>query len=93
MAGLAGVPKEVIDRANELLLELGENDLMDKIKHIDVDKQVKETFSEDDKTPNIFQMSKKQADTILKLESLNLDNMTPMEAMNALFNLRKGLQE
>ena len=93
VAGLAGVPKEVIDRANELLLELGENDLMDKIKHIDVDKQVKETFSEDDKTPNIFQMSKKQADTILKLESLNLDNMTPMEAMNALFNLRKGLQE
>jgi len=93
VAGLAGVPKEVIDRANELLLELGENDLMDKIKHIDVDKQVKETFLEDDKTPNIFQMSKKQADTILKLESLNLDNMTPMEAMNALFDLRKNLKE
>ncbi len=89
VAGLAGVPKDVIDRANELLLELGENDLMDKIKHINVDDEIRESDSQ----LNIFEMSKKQADIISKLQSLNLDNMTPIDAMNTLFNLRKELKE
>lgn len=97
VASLAGVPKPVIDRATTLLLELKDNDLMDKIKHIDMDNgdTMKDTFLKEGENEqlNIFKIPKQQISIINKLQGLKLDSITPLDAMNILYELRKELKE
>ena len=80
VASLAGLPKEVIDRANEILL-IHEN--TSKNKKIDNVIQTSFDFTEKDESLEII-------DEIKKINPLNL---TPMEALNKLYEIVEKIKK
>ena len=95
VAKLAGLPDAVIERAKELAQELADNDITGhalpepettekkpKPRHYDqVDLEQMSLFA-----------TTSDEDVLEELKSLDLTNMTPMEALNTLFGLQKRLQ-
>jgi len=77
VAKLAGLPDKVISRARELLKSL-ENGAPVRTVTVAADDQISITSMENDALRK-------------KLESLAVETMTPIEAMNALFELKKML--
>ncbi len=84
VAKLAGLPQGVIQRANELLLVMEEKEV--RIKR---SKKTQETVSEDKDRLNLFNYKDKLV--IEELETLPIEEMTPIEAMNYLNALKKRL--
>ncbi|MFN2314548.1 MAG: DNA mismatch repair protein MutS, partial [Bacteroidales bacterium] len=89
VARMAGMPKSVVGRANEILKLLeegrGGNNLGKPVDEIDVHREGYQL--------SIYQLD----DPVLKqirdeLMGLDLDNLTPMEALNKLYNIRKLLK-
>ena len=95
VARLAGVPKNVIDRAKELMLELVNSDIASKAREIAeyasghaVSKKRVERQDSVDANQLTF-MSVVQDDDVLKeIKELDLTRMTPMDALNTLFRLQ-----
>ena len=89
VAKLAGIPDMVVDRANEILNELIENDNLDIAKSITV--KTKPKKQEKAEEIDMLQMSMfdtvKDEDIIKELREINVNNMTPVEAMNKLDEL------
>ena len=85
VAKLAGVPSEVVKRAREILRDI-ENG-----SHISVGHNV--TKKEED--VDLFQgfVSSVNDDVADKLRSVDINTMTPIEAMNLLFELKKMLKD
>ena len=104
VAKLAGVPDDVIERAKELVDELSEADItkhVDVTEMLDkkslkedtqnsIEESTKQVKKEDDimLQLNLFD-SQDDNEVIKELESMNVIEMTPMEAMNKLFELQK----
>lgn len=96
VAKLAGVPDMVIDRAKEIVGQLTDNDIIEKIQSI-VDEQRSER-----KTPTRYeevdleQMSLfdtvTDQDIIEELKALDISVMTPLDAMNTLYGLQNKLK-
>jgi DNA mismatch repair protein MutS len=84
VAQLAGLPKPVIHRAREVLdeLETASREPATVEKHPSVRKHVKEPAAQ---IPLFGQKSPLEAE----LEKLNIDGMTPLEALNKLYELKK----
>lgn len=89
VARMAGMPKSVVGRADEILKLLeegrGGNNLGKPVDEIDVHREGYQL--------SIYQLD----DPVLKqirdeLLGLDLDNLTPMEALNKLYNIRKLLR-
>ena len=79
VAKLAGIPNAVITRAREILQELeSENG-----------KPVKETPAQQDDQVSMLDLRSQQI--AATLESLNVETLTPIEAMNELYKLKKML--
>ncbi len=105
VAKLAGVPAGVLKRAHEIVDELSINDLTIKEKGIQalkgrtVKETLKETVQEMEVQPkvekkNIYgQLSifdyNPNEEIIEELKKLNLNSLTPMEAMNQLYQLQQ----
>lgn len=92
VAKLAGLPQQVILRAKEILHQLEENDI---VKH--PTEMIKESASSqinlfDFAAPN-QQDEKEKKEIIHMLKELNLLTMTPMEAMNSLYQLHLKAQK
>ncbi len=89
VAKLAGIPDMVVDRAKEILNELVENDNLDIAKSITV--KTKPKKQEKTEEIDMLQMSMfdtvKDEDIIKELREINVNNMTPVEAMNKLDEL------
>lgn len=91
VAKLAGVPKDVINRAKEILFQLEQNDINKKNNHRDnilVATTVEEEKSEkknEEKQINIFDYEHRGI--IEELKKIDVINSTPMEAMNKLYEL------
>ncbi len=87
VALLAGVPRAVLDRAKELSAQLSKSDITETIRDA----------AEKDKAPQPQQLSFFDAfaheDILEELDSLSLDAMTPLEAMNALSRLQTKYRE
>ena len=75
VAKLAGLPDRVVRRARELLKKL-ENGAPVKTVRVAADDQISMTNLENDSLRK-------------RLEQLSVETMTPIEAMNALFELKK----
>ncbi|NLB88980.1 MAG: DNA mismatch repair protein MutS, partial [Syntrophomonadaceae bacterium] len=75
VAKLAGIPMQVINRANEILNEL---------EVTQEPEQKNQVFQ-----PNLFQ--EELPTFIQELKELNLDNMTPLEALSYLYKLKKEI--
>ncbi len=93
VAKLAGLPNEVIDRANEIVSELCENDIVDLAKNLSVvgqkpDKKAKKPLDDVDKAQMSFFDTISDDDIIDEIRHLEISQMTPLEAMNTLNELQ-----
>ena len=82
VAKLAGIPNEVVKRAKEILADIENGNKV----------YVKETKAQND-TFDLFSgiISSKESDVAEKIKSIDINTMTPIEAMNVLFELKKML--
>ena len=97
VAKLAGLPDSVVERAKEILQELLENDISEIAKNITVDtssgkKKKKEHLDEVD----LAQMSlfdTADDDMIIdELRNIDIGNMTPLDALNKLYELQNKVK-
>ena len=98
VARLAGVPDSVIDRAKEISSWLEETDVTDKAKNLQVRTSAKKKEVVREAVPAEKQMSLCDIYTadhpVLKeLAGLDVSNMTPIQALNTLYELQKRLKE
>ena len=99
VAKLAGVPDSVLNRAHEIVDQLVENDLAEKAKNIRVadtgfvkekKEPRKEKKSEVDGQLSFFG-SEAESRVAQKIRGLNLSEMTPIAALNILYELQKEI--
>lgn len=97
VAKLAGVPEPVLERAKEIVAELTENDIVEKAKNIEVKKTKKKTVcKEDDMQMSIFDgfaNMPSTEDILLELRDLDMNALTPMDAMNKLYQIQQKVKE
>ena len=95
VAKLAGVPTTVIDRANEIVWELSDNDIAAKVRSISASTQKKERKHKMDEV-DLNQMSffdtVSDNDVLKELEEADISHMTPMDALNTLYKLQNELK-
>lgn len=96
VAKLAGVPDSVIDRAKVIVEELSNHDITQVVQNIAVKEP---TLAKKKKQPDELTMSQislfdtvKDCDIIQELESLDLSHLTPIDAMNKLFELQNKVR-
>lgn len=96
VAKLAGVPDMVIDRAKEIVAQLSENDITEKVQSIAVD-----TKTDNKKMPVYDEVDLQQfslfdtvtdEDVLKELMEADVMNMTPVDAMNTLYRLQSKLK-
>ncbi|MBQ9143232.1 MAG: DNA mismatch repair protein MutS, partial [Lachnospiraceae bacterium] len=98
VAKLAGVPDMVIDRAKEIVEQLTNNDIIEKIQSIAVDVKSDKSTKKQPKYDEVdlAQMSLfdtvKDEDVLKELEELEISTMTPLDAMNTLYRLQNKLK-
>lgn len=93
VAKLAGVPDSVIERAKELVEELSDADITAAIKDLTASKKKQKIVYDQ---VDISQMSLfdtvQDNDIIDEIKGLEIGNLTPMEALNILFNLQNKIK-
>lgn len=97
VAKLAGVPDIVIDRAKEIVEQLSDNDITEKVQSIAVDikpdnkKQVKKYDEVDLAQMSLFDTVKDE-DVLEELKQIDVSNLTPLDALNILYQLQNKLK-
>ena len=98
VAKLAGVPDMVINRAKEIVEQLTDNDIIEKVQSIAVDVK---NDSKAKKQPKYDEVDLAQMslfdtvtdeDVLKELEELEISTMTPLDAMNTLYRLQNKLK-
>ncbi|MDE6747606.1 MAG: DNA mismatch repair protein MutS [Lachnospiraceae bacterium] len=96
VAKLAGVPDMVIDRAKEIVNQLSDNDITEKVQNIEINiknekvKPVK--YDEVDLEQISLFDTVKDEDVIKELEEVDVQNLTPIDALNTLYRLQNKLR-
>lgn len=96
VAKLAGVPDMVTDRAKEIVAQLCDNDILEKVQSIAVDqKEGKHKAVKYDEV-DLSQMSLfdtvTDEDVINELKEIDVSNLTPLDALNTLYRLQNKLK-
>jgi DNA mismatch repair protein MutS len=96
VAKLAGVPEMVIDRAKEILAELLDKDILERVQNITVP-QKSDTKNKID-TPDELELNQlslfdtvKDEDVIEELKNIEISTLTPLDALNTLYRLQNKL--
>lgn len=95
VAKLAGVPDNVIERAKEIVEELSNNDITEIVQNISAEGSSKRSKPKLDEVDleQISLLDTMDNDTILnELKELDLVQMTPIEAMNKLYELQNKVK-
>ncbi len=96
VAKLAGVPDMVIDRAKELVKQLSDNDITEKVQSIAVDTRTdtakQKTYDEVDVQQFSLFDTVTDEDVLKELLEVDVMNMTPVDAMNTLYRLQSRLK-
>ena len=96
VAKLAGVPDMVIDRAKEIVAQLSENDITEKVQNIAVDLKTDNRKAKAYDEVDLQQFSLfdtvKDEDVLKELLEVDVMNMTPVDAMNTLYRLQSKLK-
>ncbi len=97
VARLAGVPDMVIDRAKEIVEQLTDNDIIEKIQNITVD--VKDTKVKRQPKPDEIELSQmslfdtvKDEDVLKELMEVEVNTLAPIDALNVLYRLQNKLK-
>ena len=97
VAKLAGVPEVVLNRARELLMELSDADIANRAKDIanNINKKnykpVKRQNELEAAQLSLFETIKDN-DIIEEIKSLDIGNMTPIDAMNTLYKIQNKIK-
>ncbi len=98
VAKLAGVPDMVINRAKEIVDQLMDNDIIEKVQSIAVDVK---NDTKTKKTPKYDEVDLAQMslfdtvtdeDVLKELEEIEVSAMTPLDALNTLYRLQNKLR-
>ena len=97
VAKLAGVPDSVIERAKEISEELGRHDIVDfteilSNKKNSATKKKKEHLDEVDLTQMSLFDAVNDNDIIEELKEIDVGNLTPIEALNKLYELQNKIK-
>lgn len=96
VARLAGVPDSVISRAKEIVEELIHTDITGRIKDIAVQGHVPKIKTKKYDEVDLAQMSLfdtvKDDDVLEELKNLDVSNLTPIDALNTLYQLQNKLK-
>ena len=97
VAKLAGVPDSIIERAKEIAEELGRHDIVDfteilSNKKNSATKKKKEHLDEVDLTQMSLFDAVNDNDIIEELKEIDVGNLTPIEALNKLYELQNKIQ-
>ena len=97
VAKLAGVPDMVIDRAKEIVQQLCDNDILEKVQSIVIEqKDTKRKPAVKYDEVDLSQMSLfdtvKDEDIIEELKEIDISNLTPLDALNTLYRLQNKLK-
>ncbi|MCI6242795.1 MAG: DNA mismatch repair protein MutS [Agathobacter sp.] len=95
VAKLAGIPDPVIDRAKEIVNQLAENDITETVKNISVDtaaRKKKKHLDEVDLTQMSLFDTVKDDDIIQELRDIDISNLTPLDALNKLYELQNKIK-
>ena len=99
VARLAGVPDSVIARSKEIASWLSETDVTEKARNLQVRTSVKEkqqTKEKEDKAEDkqisLFDLYPDDHPVLKELAALDVSNMTPIQALNTLYELQKKLK-
>ena len=87
VAKLAGIPASIVKRAKEILEGL-EKDLPDRPS-----RHIKETAERDPGEFNLSLLDIERDEVIEKIKKTDLNTLTPIEAMNLIFEWKKSLEE
>ncbi|MBR2046380.1 MAG: DNA mismatch repair protein MutS, partial [Agathobacter sp.] len=96
VAKLAGLPDSVIDRAKEIVNELIANDITEVVRNISVDQSAKKRKAKPLDEVDLTQMSLfdtiSDEDIIDELRKVDIGNLTPLEALNKLYELQNKVK-
>ena len=97
VAKLAGLPDAVIERAKEIVNQLLENDITETIRNISVEdgssvKKKKEHLDEVDMTQMSLFDTVSNDDIIEELKNVDIGHLTPLEALNKLYELQNKVK-
>ncbi|MCH5253730.1 MAG: DNA mismatch repair protein MutS [Lachnospiraceae bacterium] len=96
VAKLAGVPDMVIDRAKEIVEQLSDNDITEKVQQIEINiknekKKVVKYDEIDLEQISLFDTVKDE-DVLQELKDIDIQNLTPVDALNTLYRLQNKLK-
>ena len=96
VAKLAGVPDMVIDRAKEIVQQLSDNDITEKVQKIEVnikhEKRKPVKYDEVDLEQMSLFDTVRDEDVIRELQEIDVGNLTPIDALNVLYRLQTKLK-
>lgn len=96
VARLAGVPDIVIDRAREIVSQLSDNDILEKVQGIAAPvregRQKPVIYDEVDLSQMSLFDTVKDEDVLKELEAIDISNLTPLDALNTLYRLQNMLK-
>ena len=97
VAKLAGVPDMVIDRAKEIVEQLSDNDITEKVQSIEIDrgkgeKKKSVRYDEVDLEQISLFDTVTDEDVIQELKEIDVSNLTPVDALNTLYRLQNRLK-
>ena len=95
VARLAGVPREVTDRASQIVVQLLDNDITEKIQKIEIaGERKREATSYDD--VELGQMSfmetSSDEDILKEISEMDITTLTPLDALNELYHLQSRIK-
>lgn len=95
VAKLAGVPQVVLKRAREIVDELSNNDIIDKVRNMEVVTATSKPSGNKDREEfdqlSLFE-TQNYDDIIQELKQIDVMKLTPMEAMNQLYQLQQRVR-
>lgn len=96
VAKLAGVPDMVIDRAKEIVEQLSDNDITEKVQNIAVDnkadKRTVKRYDEVDLEQISLFDTVSDKDVLQELKEIDVTTLTPLDALNTLYRLQNKLK-
>ena len=97
VAKLAGLPDTVIERAKEIVNELVNNDITDIVRNLSIDTNAKKNnkkvhLDEVDLTQMSLFDTISDDDIIDELRNVDIGNLTPLEALNKLYELQNKVK-
>ena len=98
VAKLAGVPAMVLDRAKEIVEQLSDNDITDKVQQIAVNldndkkRNARKQLDEVDLEQISLFDTVKDEDILEEIKSIEISTLTPLDALNELYQLQNKLK-